>query len=232
MAGVSVGVAVAEPAPVVASPLAHGQAQDPAAATTPALPDAQPSPRSTAPKLAQRRGTAPAAATSAPPAASRSQRRPAERAAHVKPYIFYDSLIPAAVPPDKEIATYADGAHPVSPAAVAGRTGLVLWIDVTGGDPQAPVLDVEPGNASPSVVASWVSRRLTAEPRGHAIIYTMIAEWPAAKAAVATLPVAMQARVRWWIADPTGYPHIVPGSDATQWFWGRSYDVSTANPDF
>ena len=60
----------------------------------------------------------------------------------------------------------------------------------------------------------------------------MIDEWPAAKAAVATLPAAMQAQVRWWIADPTGYAHVVPGSDATQWYWGRSYDISTANPDF
>ena len=136
------------------------------------------------------------------------------------------------MPADKELATYADGAHPVSPAAVAGRSGPVLWIDVTGGDPQAPILDVEPGNASPAIVASWVSRRLTAVPGGHAIIYTMRAEWPAAQAAVATLPAAMQAQVRWWIADPTGYPHIVPGSDATQWYWGRGYDISTASPDF
>ena len=77
---------------------------------------------------------------------------------------------------------------------MASRTGPVLWIDVTGGDPQAPILDVEPGNASPSIVASWVSRRLTAMPGSHAIIYTMRAEWPAAQAAVATLPAAMQAR--------------------------------------
>jgi hypothetical protein len=136
------------------------------------------------------------------------------------------------VPAGREVATYADGAHPVSPAAVAGRSGPVLWIDVTGGDPLAPVLDVEPGNASPAVVASWVTRRLAAAPSGVAIIYTMIDEWPAARAAVATLPAAMQARVRWWIADPTGYAHIVPGSDATQWYWGPSYDISTASPDF
>jgi hypothetical protein len=38
--------------------------------------------------------------------------------------------------------------------------------------------------------------------------------------------------VQWWIADPTGHPHVVPGSDATQWYWGRNFDVSTANPGF
>jgi hypothetical protein len=232
VAGVSVGVAVAEPAPVVAAGTQiHGKAQDRAPATPTARPDAEPRPSSPSARLAQRHGPTPAPAKPASPAASRD-RQHAARAAHTKPYIFYDSLIPAAVPADKEIATYADGAHPVPAAAVAGRTGPVLWIDVTGGDPGAPILDVEPGNASPSVVASWVWRRLTAEPGSHAIIYTMINEWPAAKAAVATLPAAMQAHVRWWIADPTGYPHVVPGSDATQWFWGRSYDMSTANPDF
>jgi hypothetical protein len=40
----------------------------------------------------------------------------------------------------------------------------------------------------------------------------------------------MQHQVRWWIADPTGTPHIVPGADATQWYWGHSYDITTARP--
>jgi hypothetical protein len=233
VAGVSAGVAVAEPAPVVtASPLAHGHAQDQASATTSKNPGARPSAAATSAKPAQRQDATPAPATKASSAARASRQRGAQRPAHTKPYIFYDSLLPAAVPADKELATYANGARPVPAAAVAGRTGPVLWIDVTGGDPLAPILDVEPGNASPSIVASWVSRRLTAQPGSHAIIYTMRAEWPAAEAAVATLPKAMQAHVRWWIADPTGYPHVVPGSDATQWYWGRGYDISTANPDF
>jgi hypothetical protein len=42
----------------------------------------------------------------------------------------------------------------------------------------------------------------------------------------------MRARIRWWIADPTGTPHIVPGSNATQWYWGTGYDESTALPGF
>jgi hypothetical protein len=24
----------------------------------------------------------------------------------------------------------------------------------------------------------------------------------------------------------------VPGSNATQWYWGNSFDITTANPDF
>ena len=40
----------------------------------------------------------------------------------------------------------------------------------------------------------------------------------------------MQHQVRWWIADPTGVPHIVPGASATQWYWGHNYDITTARP--
>jgi hypothetical protein len=60
----------------------------------------------------------------------------------------------------------------------------------------------------------------------------MLSEWPSVQAACATLPASMRSRIRWWIADPTGVPHIVPGSDATQWFWGANYDISTATPRF
>ncbi|MGH3305240.1 MAG: hypothetical protein ACRDOK_26965, partial [Streptosporangiaceae bacterium] len=66
----------------------------------------------------------------------------------------------------------------------------------------------------------------------NARIYTMLAEWPAVQQAVSTLPSWMRARIRWWIADPTGVPHVVPGASATQWYWGPSYDLSTANPGF
>jgi hypothetical protein len=49
---------------------------------------------------------------------------------------------------------------------------------------------------------------------------------------VGGLPSWMQPHVKYWIADPTGVPHVVPGSSATQWYWGKSYDISTANPNF
>jgi len=129
------------------------------------------------------------------------------------------------------IATYATGSYAVSAAQVAGRRH-VMWIDITGMDHAASILDVEPGDATPSLAASWAWHRLRANPRALARIYTMRSEWPAVQAAVATLPSRMRSRIRWWIADPTGYPHIVPGSDATQWYWGHSYDITTATPRF
>ncbi len=61
----------------------------------------------------------------------------------------------------------------------------------------------------------------------------MKSEWSAAQTAVRTaVPAAEQSHVRWWIADPTGVPHMVPGASATQWYWGSNYDISTANPGF
>ncbi len=147
------------------------------------------------------------------------------------PYLIYDSVIPSAIPAHDLVATYATGPFAVSPSQVAGR-GPVLWIDVYGTDYEASALDVEPGDATPALAANWAWHRLSAHPDAIAHIYTALSEWPAVQAAVATLPAWMRARIRWWIADPTGIPHIVPGSDATQWYWGSGYDITTATPRF
>jgi hypothetical protein len=152
------------------------------------------------------------------------------RAAPAQPFEFYDSVTPSAIPAGHEIATYADGPFAVSPSQVAGHK--VLWIDTNGSDPRANALDVEPGDATPSQAATWTQQKLGSNPHSLAIIYTMQSEWPATQAAVGTLPHWMQSHVRWWIADPTGSPHVVPGANATQWYWGSSYDISTANPGF
>ena len=137
-------------------------------------------------------------------------------------------MTPSAIPAGQIVATYASGPFAVSPAQVAGRP-KVLWIDTDGTDPNANVLDVEPGDATPSMAATWAYQKLHANPNSLACIYTMLSEWPATQAAVATLPASMQSHIRWWIADPTGVQHMVPGANATQWYWGSSYDISTAN---
>jgi hypothetical protein len=155
------------------------------------------------------------------------------RAARVpaRPYQMYDSVTPSAIPGGKAVATYADGPYAASPAQLHGKN--VTWIDTDGTDPKgATVLDVEPGDATPAGAAAWASHRLDAHPHGTAVIYTMRSEWAAAQASIASLPHWQQHHVRWWIADPTGTPHLVPGSNATQWYWGTHYDISTVNPNF
>jgi hypothetical protein len=158
-------------------------------------------------------------------------RAPAGDSAPARPYEIYDSVTPSAIPAGHEVATYADGQFAASPSSVAGRQ--VLWIDTNGSDPHASALDVEPGDVTAAGAGSWAAQKLHADPHGQAIIYTMRSEWPAVQSAVqSAVPAGLQSHVRWWIADPTGVPHMVPGASATQWYWGSSYDISTANPGF
>jgi hypothetical protein len=60
----------------------------------------------------------------------------------------------------------------------------------------------------------------------------MKSEWGQVISNVNALPSWMHSHVRYWIADPTGYEHIVPGSSATQWYWGPNYDISSAAAGF
>ncbi|HET9894780.1 MAG TPA: hypothetical protein VFQ44_07580 [Streptosporangiaceae bacterium] len=148
-----------------------------------------------------------------------------------KPYLMYDSVTPSSIPSGRVAAVYATGGFAASPSQVGSHPGVV-WIDTNGSDPKASALDVEPGDATPSQAAGWAKSRLSANPNAVARIYTMRSEWGAVKSAVAGLPEKMQAHVRWWIADPTGQQHMVPGAAATQWYWGSHYDITTASPRF
>jgi hypothetical protein len=179
----------------------------------------------------------PAAAPAAQPAAApaptqqqQEQEQPVTQAAS-GPYQIYDSTTPSSIPAGQQAAVYSDGAYAASPSQVAGHPGTI-WIDTNGSNPSANALDVEPGDATPAQAGQWVAQKLTDTPDQVAIVYTMRSDWPAVQAAVGQLPQWMQSHVRWWIADPTGVPHMVPGASATQWYWGPSYDISTANPGF
>ena len=147
------------------------------------------------------------------------------------PYHIWDSVTPSKLSPGHAAAVYANGAYAASPKQVTGHKS-VLWIDTNGSNPGANVLDVEPGDATPAGAAAWAQQRLVHHPGSVAIIYTMLSQWQQVKAHVAHLPKSQQANVRYWIADPTGVDHIVPGAAATQWYWGTNVDISTANPNF
>ena len=153
----------------------------------------------------------------------------AAAAKKLKPYQIYDSVTPGALPTGKAAAVYSNGAYAASASQMAHHKN-VLWIDTNGSNPNANVLDVEPGDATPAGAAAWVQQRLTAHPHDVAIVYTMMSAWGDVKTNVGHLPSWMQHKVRYWIADPTGNEHVVPGSDATQWYWGQSIDITTANP--
>lgn len=157
--------------------------------------------------------------------------KPAAPAAPARPYTVYDSVTPTEIPSGEQVATYANGGYQASWSELRGRHN-VLWIDTDGSDPGCNALDVEPGDATPSGAAQWVRDRLTEQPHATAIVYTMLSEWQQVKDAIGSLPSQMQDQVQYWIADPTGVPHIVPGSTATQWYWGPDYDITAALPQF
>ncbi len=212
----------AAPAPAHAAP-AHAAPAPAHAAPVPA--HAAPAPAHAAPAHAAPTHATPAHAAPAP------AHRASAPAAPPKPYLIYDSVTPSAIPTNQQIATYANGAYAASASSVAGR-GHVLWIDTNGSDPGANALDVEPGDATPAGAAMWVKTKLSTDHAATAIVYTMISDWQSVKANVAGLPGWMQSHVRYWIADPTGVRHVLPGANATQWYWGNSYDITTANPGF
>ncbi|HEY6493014.1 MAG TPA: hypothetical protein VIZ43_07050 [Trebonia sp.] len=183
-----------------------------------------------------------ASAHAAKPAAKPVQRkvvqRPAAKRQAVKPkparpsqqYSIYDSVKPSTIPSGEDAAVYANGNYAAFPSQLKGHS--ILWIDTNGSDPSANALDVEPGDATPAGAEQWVKQRLSSKQNGTAIVYTMLSDWPQVKQDIGHLPSWMQSKVRYWIADPTGNPHVVPGASATQWYWGSKYDITTANPNF
>lgn len=198
-------------------------------------------PASAAPQLAATAAAAPAtssapsatpAVAATPAAAPTKPAAPAPPPAPPQPYQLYDSVTPSAIPGSSQaVAVYANGQYAAQPQQV-GKRGLTLWIDTNGSDPHADVLDVEPGDATPDQAAAWVQQKLNAHPNSTAIIYTMLSQWGPVQDAVSHLAWWMPSHTKYWIADPTGVPHIVPGSAATQWYWGQNYDVSNALPSF
>jgi hypothetical protein len=206
----------------------------PAKAASAKAAPAKAAPAKAAPAKAAPAKAAPAKAATTARVAKPAQHRAPRRAANPepsKPYLVYDSVTPYTLPSGQPAAVYADGSYAASSSEVAGHHSL-LWIDTNGSDPSANVLDVEPGDATPAGAAQWVDARLSHQRHSVAIVYTMRSDWSAVQYEVGGLPSWMQSHVRYWIADPTGVPHVVPGSSATQWYWGSKYDISTANPDF
>jgi hypothetical protein len=220
------------------APAAQAPAPHAAAAAVPAHATAAPAHAAAAPAHA---APAPAHVAAAPAhvaahttaaRAHAAPAHPAAPAAPAKPYLIYDSVTPSSIPAGQAAATYVNGAYAASASSVA-RHGHVLWIDTNGSDPTgANALDVEPGDATPAGAAQWVWTKMRADHGATAIVYTMISDWASVKANIGTLPAWQQAHVRYWIADPTGVPHVLPGSSATQWYWGNNYDITTANPGF
>lgn len=134
----------------------------------------------------------------------------------------YDAVEVAALPPGGGFyLAYLDGAWPTY-AAVKARfpTSNIVTVTVTG-NLAADIVDVESGDVTPQDAAAWLR---AGKGKG---VYSDTSTKPA-------LDVACAGLSWWWFAaDPTGVPHIVPGSLATQYAWPGhgspgNYDISQA----
>jgi hypothetical protein len=144
------------------------------------------------------------------------------------PVTMYDSAQASNLPASAGfVATYSNGSYAASPSSIPGHPNTV-WIDVNGSNPNANALDIEPGDASPSQAAAWVH----ANKNPVVILYSSVSTWDAVKQSVSTLSPQDQSRVRYWIADPTGVPHLLPGSAATQYAFQSNVDISMVRGDF
>lgn len=130
------------------------------------------------------------------------------------------------------VAVYINGLYEADMAEVKARfpNARIYSIDVNGSDPGASIKDVENFDISPSNSAGVVEARYKEHPDAKTRLYCNKSTWPAVKSSVATLPANVRGTVRYWIADPTGVPHILPGADATQYLWhGSAWDESLIN---
>ena len=226
-AGIAATTAIGAIALTAAAPWAS------AATPAPAIGPAQPAHAATANHATATAHTAAAHATvkHATAAHAAVEHTAAKPTSPAKPSTIYDSVTASSIPAGADAAVYADGSYQATTAQVAGHKH-VLWIDTNGSRTDASVLDVEPGDATPAGAATWVKAKLTTTPHATAIVYTFKSDWAPVTTAIHTLPAAMQSHVKYWIADPTGTPHILAGAAATQWYWGANYDISNAQPGF
>ena len=143
---------------------------------------------------------------------------------------FYDSAAGIFPTGTTEVALYHNGLY-AFPKSLVKPSWRVRWIDVIGDAPDAcSILDIETGDASPGTVPGWCTARDAIIHNSLFRLYCNIVTWPAVRSVVRRdLTDNQRIRVRYWIANPTGIPHLVPGSSATQYLWEKEWDESYYN---
>lgn len=130
---------------------------------------------------------------------------------------------------------YLNGRYAAPAHEAEARFRSILWVDVNGTEPRANVLDIEQFDATAGMASTWVRDHVSFYGDGPDVLarlYCSLDKWPSVRLNVSTLSDKYRMHVRYHIANPTGIPHIVPGSDATQWGWFEKYDLSTYRPGY
>jgi hypothetical protein len=140
---------------------------------------------------------------------------------------MYDSVNPNGIPAGGQlICGWVDGAYgPRDPygwtaGAWARFPGQIpVRIAALSSTRGAQVYDVENGDLTPEQAIAVLDRERAAgnNPTIYGSQYT-VGQVKALLAARSEPP--------WWVADPTGIEHMLPGAVATQWLWKPGYDQS------
>lgn len=142
---------------------------------------------------------------------------------------LFDSTDPTQIPNGAPaVAGYVDGRYAWSQAAWAAFPAAEKVTITVLGTHGARVADVELGDLTAGQGAAWAVGELWSLRRPT--LYASRDTWPAIVTALGGLGVSTS-EVDWWAADPTGVPHLVPGSVATQWAWHSLGQTGAANVD-
>lgn len=133
------------------------------------------------------------------------------------------------------LAVYVNGMFAADTGEVSATfpSARIYLIDVNGTDPGASIKDVETGDITPENVPTAVNARFDAHPDSLCRVYVNLDNWAETKANLLhNVAPEHKAQLRWWVANPTGIPHFVPGSNATQYKFGTDYDTSIIGDAF
>lgn len=136
---------------------------------------------------------------------------------------IYDAVDVPAIPSTAEVVlAYIDGIYVTYPAVRFRFPNATILTTTTSGTHPADLCDVESGDATPEIAAQGLRNGLYA----LRTLYSDLSTKPALDKACEGL------EWFWFAANPTGIPHLAPGSVATQWAWGSlgqapgNFDIS------
>jgi hypothetical protein len=133
---------------------------------------------------------------------------------------MYDALDLNAIPANAQIvAYYPHDSRTTGSVSRFSKSTVLVTIDNQGTHTDCDVLDVEPGAAWPpsAIVDRWLAAKLAQGKTGT--IYANLAN-------IGEVRAATSRAFDWWAAQWTNVPHSVPGSVATQYEGGGSFDLS------
>lgn len=149
---------------------------------------------------------------------------------------MYDSVEWSLIPRNAGyLAVYSNGqfAADIGEVSASFPKARIYLIDVTGSNPDASIKDVETGDMRVSGLADAIGARLEAHPASLVRVYCNLSTLPSVRDVIAnSVHPNQRSQLRSWIANPTGLPHFVPGSNATQYKFGDEYDTSLIGRNF